>query len=184
MIALASDYLMFKLANGETVPFTAANITIEIDARTAATFDDEFIRHAANAVFHFFRYELQREAISVAEFAEALEKVLSGFSLVKDTKQPDPPSRVLESDLLRMAEETGSGAELFFFSSLRAELRKQLTQSPQIVRFRRLRSCVKLLIGARRWNERCRKLHGQIVEYLRECLHAEPGHAERALVVD
>src|SRR6478609_4260445 len=101
MIALASEYLLFKLANGETVPLALANITIEVDSNTAASFDPEFIRHAANAVFHFFRYELQRETISVAEFAEALEKVLSGFALGKvgAFEKPQPPARVLESDL-------------------------------------------------------------------------------------
>lgn len=183
MIALASDSLMFKLPNGETVPFTSANIIIEVDANTAATFDADFIRHAANAVFHFFRNELQREAISVDEFAEALEKALSGFTLGNGAKKPQVPSCVLESDLTRMAKESGS-AELFFFSNLRAELRKQLSKAPQVVHFRGLRGCVKQLTGARRWNGRCRQLHEQIVNYLRECLHAEPGDAERALVVD
>ena len=184
MIALASEYLLFKLANGETIPFTSANITIEVDENTAAAFDAEFIQHAANAVFHFFRYELQRETISVAEFAEALEKALSGFTLASDVKEAETPSRVLESDLLRMEEESGNGAELFFFSNLRTELRKQLSQAPQVVRFRGLRGCVKRLTGARRWNGRCRQLHEQIVEYLRQCLNAEPSDTERALVVD
>jgi hypothetical protein len=184
MIALASDYLLFKLANGETVPFTSANIIIEIDSDTVAAFDADFIRHAANAVFHFFRYELKREIISVAEFAEALEKALSGFAVGSDVKKTQLPWNVLESDLVRMAEESGSGAELFFFSSLRAELRKQLSQAPQLMRFRGLRGCVKHLTGARRWNGRCRQLQEQIVEYLRECLHAESGDAERSLVVD
>src|SRR5262245_52385032 len=106
MIALASECLLFKLANGETVPFTSANITIEIDSNTAAQFDADFIRHAADAVFHFFKYELKREEISVAEFAEALEKALSGFVLGNEVKTPETTSsRILESDLVRMAEE-------------------------------------------------------------------------------
>jgi hypothetical protein len=184
MIALASECLLFKLSSGETVPFTCANITIEIDSDTAAAFDADFIRHAADAVFHFFKYELKREEISVAEFAEALEKALSGFVLENDVKTPQIPSRILESDLVRMAEESGSGSELFFFSNLRAELRKQLSHAPQIVRFRGLRGCVKRLTGARRWNGRCRQLHEQIVDYLRQCLTAEPSDAQRALVVD
>src|SRR5262245_30748522 len=184
MIALASECLLFKLANGETVPFTSANITIEIDADTAAAFDADFIQHAADAVFHFFKYELQREEISVAEFAEALEKALSGFVMGNEGKASETPSRILESDLVRMAEESGSGSELFFFSNLRAEIRKQLSHAPEIVRFRGLRGCVKRLTGARRWNGRCRQLHEQIVDYLRQCLNAEPGDAQRALVVD
>jgi hypothetical protein len=186
MIALASDYMMFKLANGDTVPFSPMNISIEVDAATASPFDTEFIHHAANAVFHFFQHELKRETISVAEFAEAMEKVLSGFAPgnAAAPTQKKTPLHVLESDLVRLAQESGRDAELFFFSNLREELRRQLKQAPHVVRFRGLRCCVKHLTGARRWNGRCRQLEEQIVEYLRKCLNAEPSDAERALVVD
>ena len=185
MIALASDHLLCKLPNGDTVPFSPENIIIEIEADTAALFDSEFIHHASNAVFHFFRHELKRETISMAEFAEALEKVLSGFALGVAAKgKARQPVSVLGSELTLLAEESGKDSELFFFSNLRAELRRQLKQAPGIVRFRGLRSCVKRLTGARRWNSRCRKLQDQIVDYLRECLHAEPTDAERALLVD
>ena len=186
MIALASDCMMFKLANGDTVPFSPTNITIEVDAGTASGFDPDFIRHAANAVFHFFQYELKRETISVAEFAEAMEKVLSGFSPAKNSlpAQEKKALYILESDLVRLARESGKDADLFFFSILREELRRQLKHAPHIVRFRGLRCCVKHLTGARRWNGRCRLLQEQIVEYLRKCLDAERGDAERALVVD
>jgi hypothetical protein len=186
MIALASDYMMFKLANGDTVPFSPMNISIEVDADTASAFDPEFIRQAANAVFHFFQYELKRETISVAEFAEAMEKVLSGFAPGNSAppEQGKTPLHVLESDLVRLAQESGKDAELFFFSILREELRRQLKQAPQVVRFRGLRCCVKHLTGARRWNGRCRQLQDEIVDYLRNCLSAEKGDLERALVVD
>jgi hypothetical protein len=186
MIALASDYLLFKLPNGATVPFSTKDITFEVEGDTAASFDSEFIRHAADAVFHFFRYELQRDVISVAEFAEAFEKVLSGFtaSAAAVEKISAAQEGVLESDLARLAEESGRDSDLFFFSILRAELRRQLKQAPRVLRFRGLRGCVKHLTGARRWNGRCRKLEEQIVDYLRECLNAEPSDAKRALVVE
>ena len=125
MIALASDYLLFKLPSGATVPFSTKDITFEVEGDTAASFDSEFIRHAADAVFHFFRYELQREVISVAEFAAALEKVLSGFkSSAPGVQKSGAQEGVLESDLGRLAEESGKDSDLFFFSILRAELRR------------------------------------------------------------
>ena len=80
MIALASDYLLFELACGETVPFSAEDMSIEVCGDSAALFDSEFVRHAANAVFHYFKYELERQTVSVTEFAGALEKVLNGFA--------------------------------------------------------------------------------------------------------
>jgi hypothetical protein len=53
-----------------------------------------------------------------------------------------------------------------------------------MVRFHRLRGCVKQLTGARRWSSRCEMLQVQIVEYLRECLSAETRAGECALLVD
>ena len=91
---------------------------------------------------------------------------------------------MLESDLFRLACESGEGCELFFFPRLRAELRQQLQQGPRLLRFHGLRDCVKQLAGARRWSPRCQSLEGRIVAYLRECLTAEPVPAEVALVVE
>src|SRR5438067_11319431 len=143
MIALASDYLMFELADGESVPFSTAHISVELSAESAALFDAEFVRHAANAIFHYFRHELGRQTVSVAEFAGALEKVLSGFALNSPVVAGGRAALcILESDLRRLADESGKDSELFFFARLRHELRRQLSRAPKIVRFRGLRGCV------------------------------------------
>src|SRR5436309_2349696 len=185
MIALASDYLLFELACGETVPFSAEDMSIEVCGDSAALFDSEFVRHAANAVFHYFKYELERQTVSVTEFAGALEKVLNGFAFrtLRGARRSSGPA-VLESDLRPLAEASGTNSELFFFPRLREELRRQLSHAPRVVRFSGLRGCVKCLTGARRWSGRCRKLEEQIIDYLRECLTAEPKKMELALVVD
>ena len=185
MIALASDYLLFQLAGGDIIPFTAENMAIEVSGDSAALFDSEFVRQAANAVFHYFKYELRRETVSVAEFAEALEKVLSGFAVrtLRGEGCLAGPA-VLESDLRPIAEASGMGSELFFFPRLREELRRHLSQAPRVVRFSGLRGCVKRLTGAQRWSGRCRRLEEQIIDFLRECLTAEPKKMELALVID
>jgi hypothetical protein len=85
--------------------------------------------------------------------------------------------------LEELARESGEGCELFFFPRLRDELRQRLQQEPRLLRFSGLRGCVKRLTGARRWSGRCQCLQDQIVEYLRECLSAEPARANLALVV-
>ena len=51
MIALASDCLLFRMASGESVPFSADMVSVEVLGESAKLFDAEFIRHAANAVF-------------------------------------------------------------------------------------------------------------------------------------
>src|SRR6185436_17046610 len=98
-------------------------------------------------------------------------------------KKP-PFMPMLETDLGRLADESGKDSDLFFFATLRAEFRRQLQQSPRIGRFRGVRGCVKRLIGARRWSGRCRALEEEIVNYLRQCVSAESRRGDFALVVD
>jgi hypothetical protein len=182
MIALASDCLVFRLASGESVPLSPEMISVELTGKAPAWVDAEFVRHAAGAVFHYFKGALGRQAVTMGEFADALEKVLRGFT----TAAAAAPSGtgVAESDLSRLARESGEGRELFFFPQLRAELRGKLRQAPRLLRFRGLRSCVMQLAGARRWTRTCRALEEQVVAYLRSCLTAEAGAAPFSMVVE
>ena len=185
MIALSSDHLIFQLTNGESVPCSAEMITVEIAGNSDGLIDAEMLRHASASVFHYFKTELERESVTVGEFALALEKVLRGFGLTLYADEPPPLVRqILEAALRHIARESADSLELFFFPRLRNELRTQLRQSPQVLRFRGLRGCVKQLAGARRWSARCEKMQEQVVGYLRECLTAEPEQNACALVVE
>ncbi len=185
MITLASDCLVFEMATGESVPFSAEMISVELSGDNIGAFDPEFVKHATNAVFHYFKHELGRQTITVGEFAGALEKVFRGFDFGATLPEAAPPEpRVLESDLSCLLHRSGHGCELFFFHLLRDELRLQLEQAPQLVRFRGLRGCVKQLAGARRWCARCRTLHDQIVDFLRHCLTMESTRKDCALLVE
>ncbi len=185
MITLASNCLLFEMTTGESIPFSAEMISVELSGDDAGMFDPEFVKHATNAVFHYFKSELGRQTITVAEFAGALEKVLRGFDFkVKPVEKITAPGQVLESDLRRLVHESGHGCELFFFNRLRDELRLQLQQQPRMVRFSGLRGCVKQLAGAQRWCARCRELHDQIVDFLRNCLTAESARKNCALLVE
>jgi len=173
MIALKSTCLLFELSNGESVPCSAEMICVEIIGSPDANIDPEMLRHAAASVFHYFKHDLQRETVTVGEFAGALERVLRNLGL---TLYPGKQERdILESDLSLLARESGVSLELFFFPRLRDELRFQLRQSPRLLRFHGLRRCVKRLTHSRRWGARCEQLQEQIVEFLRQCLNAEPG---------
>ena len=185
MILLAGDCLIFRTPSGEAVPHSVETISVELVGETAAYFDAEFIRQAAGAVLHYFRDELGRQSVTMAEFSLALENVLRGFKLAAAAK-PDSPAagpRVAQSDLCRLAAESDSGGELVFFPRLREELRAQLRDAPQMLCFQGIRNCVKHLTGARRWSHRCQSLHDQIVEYLRSCMSRETPVASCALVV-
>ncbi|HEV2393304.1 MAG TPA: hypothetical protein VG146_13195 [Verrucomicrobiae bacterium] len=185
MITLAADCLIFEMANGEGVPFSSDMISIELTGQSGQCFEPDFVRHAAKAVFHFFKHELGRQTVSVAEFAEALEKVLRGFNPLPAAPLEAPrATRVVESDLFRLARDSGQSCELLFFPLLREALRQHLRQSPRLLRFHGLRGCVKQLAGARRWTPRCQGLEEQIVAYLRECLNTPERPAEFALLIE
>ncbi|MBU6409459.1 MAG: hypothetical protein KGR98_03630 [Verrucomicrobia bacterium] len=184
MIATQSDCLFFKLANGESVPCSVDMISVEITNPSVSQVDPETLRHATASVFHYFKNELERQAVTVGEFAGALEKALRqlGYAIHAGVVESHWGG-VLETDLVTLARSGGNSLELFFFPRLRCELREQLRQSPRVVRFSGLRGCAKQLAGARRWSGRCEKIREQIIEYLRGCLTAEPESNRCSLVV-
>lgn len=188
MIWLAGDCLVFQLANGEAVPFSAEMISVEMLGGSVSAFDPEVIRNAAASVIHYFRTDLDRDSVTVGEFAEALEKVLRGlgFTVTPDESSVTaaPPAPNIAADLGMLARESGCGGELEFFPKLRDVLRGKLRASPEMVRFQGLRPCVKHLAGAQRWSARCESVQEQIVDYLRTCLSAERHHQPCSLVVE
>ena len=174
MIALHSDCLMFQFANGESIACSAEMICVEVHGNSNGLLDPELLQHATASVFHYFKKELDRQTVTVGEFANALEKVLRGFGLTLRSGHCDGGTLdILEADLRLIARESGGNLELFFFPRLRDALRTQLQHSPRVLRFRGLRGCAKELAGAQRWSHRCEKVQEQIVEYLRSCLTAE-----------
>ena len=184
MIALQSDCLIFQLTNGESVPCSAEMITIEIVGNADGLIAPELLHHAAASVFHYFKVDLERQSVTVGEFAIALEKAMHGLGLTLFSEQAQSRRQTLETDLCLMAQDPADTLELFFFQRLRRELRAQLRQDPRVLRFRGLRGCAKRLTGAQRWSARCEKMQEQIVAYLRECLVAEPEQNGCGLVVD
>lgn len=189
MIWMSSEYLLFKMPTGESMAFSSEAIAVEIVDETEGQLSSEFVKQAANAVYHYFKNELGRETVTVAEFAEAMEKALDGFEVsVMADRQPaarrEHDERVVQSNLEHLAVGSDAAFELTFFPRLRDQLRSHLSGAPRVVRFSGLRNCVKQLTGAKRWSPRCRALEGQIVAYMRECLHSDAGRSDCTLVVD
>src|SRR6202012_418369 len=99
-----------------------------------------------------------------------------GLSVYADTRsetEPVVPKSIVESNLQELATSAGKGFELFFFPTLREEVKNKLGQSPDVLRFHGLRGCVKQLAGTERWTRRCQSLNDQIVEFLRGCWQSE-----------
>jgi hypothetical protein len=186
MIQMHPDTLMFETSDGEIIPCSAEQVTIEFMGEATSELDPELIRNAARAVLHYFKVEQGKNQVSVGEFAQALTSVLRGLGLQVRESGANPVTAqapITESDLRQLASDSGKGFELAFFVGLRAELRSKLRQSPCVLRFKGLRGCVKQLAGARRWNGRCQQLNDQIVDYLRTCLLSEKRPSACSLVV-
>jgi len=172
VIALAADCILLQRANGECEPMNSQAISIEVITEGESPFDEEFVKEASAAVLHYFKNEQGRESVTLGEFAEALEKVLTGFVPSAGEEPPNELGSLVEADLQKLIPAEVE-LELNFFSRLRDELRCHLRLAPRRVRFYGLRNCVKRLAGSRRWTGRCRRLEEQIVSFLRECLAAE-----------
>lgn len=185
MILLSPDCLLFQMPSGESVPFTADMISVELGDGAGGLFDQDFVEHAAASVFHYFKHHLGRQTVTVAEFAAAFERVLCGLGLKLDAgriavRDADHSAK----DLRLLAQEAGAGCELLFFPRLRASVRAQAQDSPQLIRFHGLRSCVKRLLGAQRWSPRCEQFRDQIVEFLRRSVSVEAAGDSCALMVE
>jgi len=157
---------------------------------SVAPVDKELILNVAAGVLHYFKVEKGKDAVSMAEFSEALERALCELGLpvklagtTTEIAKPAGPPRVIEADLNRLAAESGDAWELCFFPRLRDEVRRQLDGSPLVLRFRGLRPCVKLLAGTKRWSAHCQSLNDQIIDYLRTCLGSEKSGNGCSLVV-
>lgn len=186
MIQLNPDYLVFQTSAGENIPCSVELVAIELLGDSLPLVDPELIRNASAAVLHYFKTELGRHSVSVGEFSLALERVLRGFGLNVKTEpegEAEESIRVAESDLREVANQAGESFELLFFPSLREEMRRKISEEPHVVRFKGLQDCVKQLVGAERWSQRCQIVSDQIVDYLRTCLNAETKKETCALVV-
>ncbi len=186
MITLKSDCLVFKLASGESVPMSPDMLLEEADAGITSQYDPEFLSHAANAVFHYFKHDLGLQTVSIGDFAGAFEKVLHGFRPENQSPSSSPGTSagVFEFNLRTLALQSGPDSELFFFPSLRQELRQILGKAPRVIRFHGLRPCVKQLAGSNKWTGRCQQLSDRIVGYLRQCALCEPRYNKLGLVIE
>src|SRR5262245_42007675 len=109
MIRLRPDCLAFKTDDGESIHCSAHQVVVELIGDAAIWLGKEVITHASEAVLHYFRNEKKQETVSVAEFVEALERVLKGLGFevkaapASTTPSASAPPRVVEADLRDLA---------------------------------------------------------------------------------
>jgi hypothetical protein len=181
MIQLHPDCLIFRTSQGELIPCSAETVTIEMIGDASSLIDPETVREAAAAVVHYFKYDLHRDTVSIAEFSEALQRALRcfGFDVTTSSFENGVPPGADLRELARGAEDV----ELAFFQRLREEFSRQARDSGEVVRFWGLRECSKQITGAKRWGRSCERFSEQVVAFLRNCLSVEPKAQSRGLIV-
>jgi hypothetical protein len=182
MIQLHPDYLLFQTSNGETIPLPVERVIVEIVGDDDLKANKELIQNAAVAVLHYYKYDLGRVVVSVAEFTQTLEHVLASLGATV-VRRPSSAAPAPDCDLSKIAAGVGETMELFFFPQLRSALRASLVSAPKLLRFHGLRHCVKALLKAKRWSPRCQILSDQIVDYLRDCLSLDDASGTCGLLV-
>ena len=159
------------MPSGELWPCSAEDITEELLGDSINLIEPQTIQEALKAIVHYFREEHEYSSVSVDEFSCALSKVLQGFGFdVVFDEDPRVHLHIEKTDLRKLATLANACGELSFFQQLRKEVRTILRRSPHLIQCNGLRACVKQIVGADRWCSRCRRMHRQIVSYLRTCL--------------
>jgi dimeric dUTPase (all-alpha-NTP-PPase superfamily) len=196
MIRLHSDYLVFELESGESVPCSVEAIASELVEAVSGLTDRNIIENAARAVVHYFREEQKQEVVNIREFIDCLAFVLKGFGFEVETNDIacDLPSHGNESisdrfrtthlvDILEILRDQGALMEMHFFQKLRTLLNDHLSSSAEIIQFTGVRPCVQQLLACGRWTKRCEAFRQQIVLFLEECLLTDGcGHCNRMVI--
>lgn len=186
MIQLHTDCLVFETSDGEAIPCSAQDVTVELLGDAARELEEQVIVEASAAALFYFKQELGRTVISVSEFTHALERILRGFGYkvkpVHDETTTNP-ARETETDLQDLAHKVGEGLEMVFFCTLRDQIHADLHGKPELLRVKGLRKAVRKLTGAKQWSPRCQKLNDQIVEYLRHIVSQHQQEAKLTLMI-
>lgn len=183
MIQLHEDCLLVEQPGGGYIPWSASQLTLEFVGDAAESLNDEVLKQVAAGVLHYFKEEMGRMTITVAEFADALAKALNGMGYTAEVAEVQSSSSVGVSDLRELAFAAAKFGELDFFKRLRNRLEDQMKNPPSRVEFMGLRSCVKMLTGRKKWCPTCTRLETEIVDSLRGWYGQAPKAQETALLV-
>ncbi|MFN0067116.1 MAG: hypothetical protein ACKVYV_05705 [Limisphaerales bacterium] len=188
MIQLRSDCLVFEVSDGDKIPCSAETVTLELLGDAAGQLDPHTVREAAAAVLHYFRQDLGRDTVTVAEFTEVLERVLRGLGFdVKATEggaapTQTPPGQIAGADLESLYVQSG-GHALTFFARLREHVQALLHTSPPALHLVGLKRSAQRLAARQRWCPATEAASDEIVRFVRACWQSGGGRTGCTLVI-
>ena len=187
MIQLHTDCLVFETSDGESIPCSAHDVTVELLGDAVNEIEPALITEASEAVIYHFKIDLGRGSITVAEFTFALERILRGFGykvMAADENDPGETTRdATETNLHDLAHQAGEGLEMVFFCTLRNQIHADLHGKPEMLKVKGLREAVHKLTGTKNWGPRSQKLNDQIVDYLRHIVSEHQQEAKLTLMI-
>ena len=186
MIQLHTDCLVFETSDGEAIPCSAHDVTVELLGDAVTEIEPHLITEAAEAVLFHFKVDQERSSITVAEFTLALERILRGFGykIMAAGEEDEIANRsAAETDLHHLAHQAGEGLEMVFFCTLRDQIHADLHGQPELLKVKGLRDAVHKLTGTKNWGPRLQKLNDQIVDYLRHIVAQHQQEAKLTLMI-
>jgi len=165
--------LLFQLPSGESVPCSVEMIPSNspVTPRICST---EVFAHAAASVFHYFKKELERETVTLANSPSRWKKFCAGSALSSRAGTlGKPPAEIVETTSAFRARIRRQPRTVLFPAPAR---RTSRPTPPVAARFALLRTARLRQATHRRaaLSGRCEKLQDHIVEYPPRCLTAEP----------
>ncbi len=171
MIQPANDVIFVRFENGRAEPLALEELAARIAENEGPTVVQPWVaEQLAHAIFHYLRTELKRDWVSGRELFWILRAAVDGLvrarqsypRLFEGTARP-----VVETDLHNLAIQCGGGFELAFFDKLGGLVADIERQHPAVIRFTRLRPCVKTIVGAQLWSRSCQRLSEEILAFVR-----------------
>ena len=189
MIQPAREMILVRFDDGKAEPLALDELAARIVENEGPKVVEPWIaEQIACAIFYYLRTELKRDWISSRELFWILRAAVEGLTQARQQhpqlfdsasdaqkKTQSTPNRapsvavhaVVEADLHHLAVECGGGFELAFFDRLGGLVAQLEGQHPAVIRFTRLRPCVKTILGAQLWSGRCQRFSEEILVFVR-----------------
>lgn len=124
-------------------------------ARAADLTDFPFVQEIRTGVVQYLEHACKLRLLHLHDLFEKVRKMLVKIGCEHIAEHLRPIAPPLTISLVHAAMEAGSGYELAFFESLRAELEELRDHGAEEIRFTGLRESVMILRSAKKWDKRC-----------------------------
>ncbi|MFC4993060.1 hypothetical protein [Rubritalea tangerina] len=141
---------------------------IEQAAQRAHQDDFAFTDDVYEGVIHYLEHKCTLRMLKLEDLYKRLSHMLSriGYGSIANALEPVAPPVTIS--LERAARDAGDGYELAFFRELQTELVELKKTGAIDVYFSHVEECVHILKRTDTWNESCKELEADIIDWLRK----------------